>query len=256
LDRFIRGYGARFSTNGVLSDAYGWRWRHWPSVFKGEEKDQLVRVIKYLQANPNGRRAVLTMWDPDRDLYVGESTPSVPCNTQVYFRVSLGCRDEPNRLNITVTCRSNDLIWGAYGENAVVFSMLQEYVAANLGLVVGTYYQVSNDFHAYVALYDKLRAALREETPTDPYTNPAIVAPFPLVDDPTTWDMDLALFLEDPSANGFRNRWFHRVAKPLWWAHEAWKRKDWDTAFACVDQCLAADWQMAALQWLERRRAK
>ena len=78
--------------------------------------------------------------------------------------------------------------------------------------------------------------------------------PSKLVDGPTTWDMDLALFMEDPSSNGFRNRFFSRVAKPLWWAHVAWKQKKWDDAFACVEQCAASDWQRAAREWLERRK--
>jgi len=252
LNLFVHDYGERFTDNGIVAGAYGHRWRHWPTVF-GEEKDQLVRVIEYLRRNRDGRRAVLAMWDPDRDLYTGETTLDVPCNSHIYLWQSLGGRDEPNRLSMTVCCRSNDIIWGAYGENSVVFSVLQEYVAAHLGLAVGPLYQISNNFHAYVALYDKLRSALRESQPPDHYKNNQ-VAPYPLVLEPETWDMDLALFMEDPGSNGFRNRFFSRVAKPLFFSHEAWRRKDWDAAFACVDQCAASDWALAVRQWLERRR--
>jgi thymidylate synthase len=65
------------------------------------------------------------------------------CNLQVLFDAGLG------RLNMTVTNRSNDLIWGAYGANVVHFSFLHEYMAALTGLPVGCYYQVSNNLHIY-----------------------------------------------------------------------------------------------------------
>ena len=42
------------------------------------------------------------------------------------------------RLQMTVHCRSNDIIWGTYGANAVHFSILQEYVAARIGVDLGT----------------------------------------------------------------------------------------------------------------------
>jgi hypothetical protein len=54
-----------------------------------------------------------------------------------------------DKLNMTVFCRSNDMVLGAYGANAVHMSMLQELIAHALDTRVGTYWQVSHNFHAY-----------------------------------------------------------------------------------------------------------
>jgi thymidylate synthase len=53
-------------------------------------------------------------------------------------------------LDLTVLCRSNDVVWGAYGANAVHFSVLQEYLAGRIGVDVGVMYQFSNNYHGYV----------------------------------------------------------------------------------------------------------
>ena len=52
---------------------------------------------------------------------------------------------------MTVSNRSNDIIWGTFGANAVHMSMLHEYVASALMLHVGKYTQISDSFHAYTA---------------------------------------------------------------------------------------------------------
>lgn len=59
--------------------------------------------------------------------------------------------EQPRYLNMTVFNRSNDLIWGTLGANVVHFSVLQEYMAARLGVKVGVYNQVSNNLHVYTA---------------------------------------------------------------------------------------------------------
>jgi thymidylate synthase len=59
-------------------------------------------------------------------------------------------RMEPVRvLDIMVTNRSNDLLWGLLGANYVQFSMLQEYLAACIGVEVGKYHHMSNNLHVY-----------------------------------------------------------------------------------------------------------
>lgn len=264
LRKFIKTFD-RFSNDGItLSGSYGYRWRrHWQEGVitagghaKAAPIDQIERVVALLKAQPFSRRAVLTMFDPVTDLLTDESNKDVPCNLNVMFSVGYGKRDEPNRLHMTVTCRSNDSIWGCHGANAVHFSVLQEYVAARLGLMVGHYYQVSVNYHAYEDVYAKTaRGSLAPGAvrPTCPYVA-GEVQPYPLVANPDTWDRDLALFLEDPSAYGFDNPFFAQVAKPLWWAHAACKKRDWDGALEIAAQCRASDWRKAAEEWIVRRR--
>ena len=94
-----------------------------------------------LRADPDSRRAVLQIWDAEADL--GVPSKDIACNTQAMFKVRGG------QLNMLVSNRSNDIVWGCYGANAVQFSMLLEYMAARIGVAPGTYRQVSDSFHAY-----------------------------------------------------------------------------------------------------------
>lgn len=84
------------------------------------------------------------MWDGFTDLQKARAGgKDLPCNTAIYFD-PLG-----DDLNMTVSNRSNDLVWGAYGANVVHMSMIHSYVAHMVGKKVGTYYQESNNLHLY-----------------------------------------------------------------------------------------------------------
>lgn len=140
--------------------AYGHRWRRWFGW------DQIAHIIHELKRDPSTRRAVMSMWDAtghDADFLTGvRGGKDVPCNTHIYF----DCRG--GVLNMLVSCRSNDIIWGAYGANAVHMSILQEYVAHGIGMKVGTYTQMSNDLHLYTDKFPRdtinaLRASLVTE---------------------------------------------------------------------------------------------
>lgn len=146
---------ANFSDDGVtLNGAYGHRWRQAFGV------DQIALIIKELKANPQSRRVVLQMWDSRKDLEYGMTGGKDSCcNLMCKFAVVNG------KLNMTVMCRSNDMLLGGYGANAVHFSFLQEYIADCVGLDIGFYEQISLDAHLYTAeLYgDKLWNNVQEE---------------------------------------------------------------------------------------------
>lgn len=129
---------AEYGEGGIQWGAYGKRW----AVYFG--KNQIVGVINELLKNPNSRRAVIGMWDPCLDL--AHEGPDIPCNTHIYFDL------RGDVLNMTVCCRSNDMLWGAYGANVVHFSILQEVIAHELRVPVGVYRQFSNNFHIYTEL--------------------------------------------------------------------------------------------------------
>jgi hypothetical protein len=156
---------------------------------------------------------------------------------------------------MTVFQRSGDVIWGCLGANAVHMSFLMEYIASRLGLVVGTMTTVVDDFHAYRNVYDKLLVDMRTTAyeQISPYDT-RLVVPYPIVRNADTWDMDLEAFLADPSADDYDNPFFSAVARPLWFAHTAFRDKRIVAAVECLDWCQALDWRLAAIEWLQRRR--
>ena len=249
---------ATYSDDGVVFNAaYGYRWRqqfHLKTAH-GETSDQLSAIAQLLRADPDSRRAVLQIWDAEADL--GVSSKDLACNTQAMFKV----RDE--RLNMTVSNRSNDIIWGCYGANAVHFSMLLEYMAARIGVAPGHYRQMSDSYHAYHDTWPKIRD-IAERFSGDPYTQ-GEVSVHPLVADAGSFDAELERWIDsapdeldyqqwEAEQATWRNPYFMRVATPIHNSWFAYKRKDRAAANQWLDRCAATDWQRAAREWLQRRQ--
>jgi thymidylate synthase len=240
LEQFNSGYG-RYADDGVVHGAYGHRWRN------AFSQDQLPYIAGLLQRDPQSRQAVLQMWDCNEYDLTGPWKDR-PCNTHVYF----DCRGL--RLNMTVCCRSNDMLWGAYGANVVHFSILQEVLAAQVGVPVGIYRQVSNNFHVYTDLpmvkdyidNPPLRAY-------DPYET-GLVAPFPIMD--TKVINGLQGFLADCEdfcdGEQTRTQFLTEVATPLRDAYLA-RKAGHDTDLRAVPHC---DWKHGYELWLKNRSKK
>lgn len=130
---------AQYSDDGtnLRGTAYGHRWRNHFGF------DQLEKIIEGLKKDPTSRRYVMSMWDPKTDLVNCEESKDLACNLQVIFSPNNG------KLDMTVTNRSNDLIYGCLGSNVFHFSGLLEYVAWRAGMAVGSYYQFSTNLHIY-----------------------------------------------------------------------------------------------------------
>lgn len=259
--QFNTSFG-QFSDDGVtFNGAYGFRWRQHNGM------DQLRVIADRLRANPDDRRQVLSMWDPTIDLTVGHGSKDIPCNTHAYFT-----RRSSGELDMTVCCRSNDIIWGAYGANAVHFSFLLEYMAHRIGCPPGRYTQVSNNWHGYHKTLEPLKvladeAALSPGNATpqvrfSPYRDEELKL-FRLMDvgeDVERFDGELELFLDIGIVTGVRSPFLRRVAAPLRHAYSVFADRGnprrFQEAAAIVQQCQADDWRIATLAWLERRRVK
>lgn len=276
LTAFVKNM-ANFSDDGGKTQpgAYGHRWR-WHFGVHGEEdmgigmmptwtpRDQLAWAIKRLKADPNDRRVVIQMYDANVDQDAADNGGrDIPCNLMALPAVS-----PEGRLDLTVFNRSNDMVWGAYGANAVHFSVLQEFLAAAIGVPVGRYFQVSNNFHGYVATMGK--AALnwqwgmgpsfpgaRDLQPLpDPY-EAGTVLPTPMWDasfNLQEWDVDLEMFMEDPARVGIRSRFLRKVACPMVMAHRAWRKEGTAAAREVLQQMPEhCDWRAGAEVWLANR---
>lgn len=247
LDTWVRDFSDRFAepTNGGRQHgAYGYRWRKW---FGDEEPiDQLAMLIELLKKNPDDRRTVLTMWDPAADL--GASKRDIPCNTQAYFRVRQG-----KWLDLTVLCRSNDIIWGAYGANAVHMAFLMEYIAAMAGYLPGKYYQVSNNFHVYEGILQKMQVARGQSNLDRNLYRELAVDWEPLVGDPGDFDDDLAAVLSGQALTGGRQPFLDRTVAKAMTAHRAWRSGDREEALLLARDIHAPDWRIACVEWMSRR---
>lgn len=168
------------------------------------------------------------------------------CNDLIMLKVRDG------ELNMTVACRSNDAIWGAYGANAVQFSMLLEYIAQRAGYEVGVYRQVSDSLHVYVdnPQWEKLRYL----PPMPSKYDTLEVKPFPLGADHDLWDYELDQFLSDPFGDTqFTVPFFSEVVQPMaiaWRAHKEEKR-----GVEALSMRTNIDWLVAGREWMERRES-
>lgn len=265
LTRYAKQLAAYSDDGKTQNAAYGYRWRSAISRFE-EPRDQLTLIIEALKKNPKCRRQVLQIWDHDRDL--AKQTKDAACNVSATFQIGKDATfHEDDVLNMVVFCRSNDIIWGCYGANAVHFSFLLEYMATSIGVRVGTYTQISVNWHAYRNVYDKMFD--ERDLSLCPYEM-SDAHPYPLMSVPKhQWDEDVREFVTAdgklPRTTDFHDPFFRNVAYPIVNAHTVFKEgkahglsddKRFAVAIEAVEECAASDWRLACKEWLERRWLK
>jgi thymidylate synthase len=233
--------------------AYGHRLRH--------PIDQLKGVVEMLRERPDTRQAVLSIWNPSRDFRA--VTKDMPCNDMIMFGIRNGA------LDMTVCNRSNDVIWGAYGANAVQFSFIQEWVALSVGVRVGRYTQQSNSYHVYPTNPFWL-AVEQGYRPTGHVYNPYMEAeyqPKPLLMDATESEYFLndcstlnfsavvkeGQYLLEPTRGLYQSIYFQGVIAPVLRAYGAYKRKDYTGSLELLEDVAADDWKLAMKLWIVRR---
>lgn len=118
--------------DNIVNSNYGWQWNR---------NDQLKKCVDQLRKNPNTRQAWLTIFDgKEKDQYEFDT----PCTICIGFSV----HPKTNKLDMTVVMRSNDLVYG-FCNDQYCFSKLQELVAKELNLQVGSYTHFAHDLHIY-----------------------------------------------------------------------------------------------------------
>lgn len=269
-----------YSDDGeTFHGAYGHRWRHFGFIYgdePGDEADQLDQIVWMLRNNPSDRRVILQIWNAARDL--GTDSKDIPCNDMVKFEIgpvqSLDEGGFEDRLNMIVFNRSNDIVWGCYGANAVHFSVLQEYIAARVGVPVGWYEQVSTNFHAYEEKWHDYWPTTDVDPFRDPYRQTSGQNPLafvePLVTDPTSFDMECEMvvsharevphIISESLTEQMQNRFFHRVASPMMWSYACYRRGHLSDAIKIMETAILEsgeiDWLVAGEQWMRRRAAR
>jgi thymidylate synthase len=116
--------------NGDVNSNYGWQWKR---------NNQLLNVINILKTNKDTRQAAISIYDAkEMHTYYYDT----PCTYAVQFTII------DNKLNMAVLMRSNDL-WFGFCNDQYCFSKLQEHVASELKIEVGTYFHFASNLHIY-----------------------------------------------------------------------------------------------------------
>ncbi len=116
--------------DGNVNSNYGWQW---------ERKRQLNQMILKLKLDKDTRQAAISIYDgKEHDKYKTDT----PCTYAVQFTIL------NDKLNMCVVMRSNDL-WYGFCNDQYCFSELQQQVAEELNIPVGTYYHFAHNLHLY-----------------------------------------------------------------------------------------------------------
>jgi len=160
-----------FSDDGTSwRGGYGPRLRSWEAEIEGGTDyefvvDQLRLVESTLRQDPGTRQAVAAIWDPAVDWVTSKD---IPCTLNISFMA----RQQASRLDMLVTMRSNDIVWGYSGVNAPNWCALLQVMAAAVGMAPGTYTHVANNMHAYERHWPMVQALATEPTRARPLDRP------------------------------------------------------------------------------------
>jgi thymidylate synthase len=151
---------ADFSDDGrsIKGSCYG------KKLFGGAEGPSKWDLAKReLQQDPVSRRALVTIGDTIADLGCGGR--DIPCVSAIQFLLRRGA------LHCIAFMRSNDVIWGL-SYDLFLLTMLQERMACELGVRLGTYAHVAASMHIYDSFLP-----MAEEIIASPASEPAPAMP-------------------------------------------------------------------------------
>lgn len=119
--------------------------------------DQVKKAIEIFKKDPTRRSVVMHTWIPMRDLE--KFTPerkdtSSPCLVLVHPQLI------EDKLHFFVVMKTNDL-FNAWPGNAFAFTALQEYMAKEIGVEVGTYTHFSVAMQIYEDVFEQAKAIFK-----------------------------------------------------------------------------------------------
>ncbi len=159
--------------DGDLGRVYGVQWRHWRkliergvgtfkddfgNIFKRtgtvqvKEVDQLAQQINGIKQDPNGRRHILSAWNPGEL----EAMALPPCHCFAQFYVADG------KLSCQMYQRSCDMFLGV-PFNIASYSLLTHLIAQVCNLEVGEFVHVLGDAHIYLNHVEQVKEQLSRE---------------------------------------------------------------------------------------------
>lgn len=139
---------------GDLGPVYGYLWRSFGGNYPVRDGvDQIARVIREIQRNPNSRRLIVTGWDPRHS----ENVDLPPCHTLFQFKIEDG-----NILHCQLYQRSADAFLGV-PFNISSYALLIHMVAHACDLTVGDFIYTLGDYHIYKNHLEQVEELLSRE---------------------------------------------------------------------------------------------
>ncbi len=135
---------------GDLGPVYGYQWRFWPGP--NGPVDQLRDVLEGIRLNPDGRRHIVSAWNPG---YIDQMALP-PCHAFYQFYVADG------KLSCQLYQRSADIFLGV-PFNIASYALLIHMMAQDLGLGVGDFVHTLGDAHIYSNHMDQVQLQLSRE---------------------------------------------------------------------------------------------
>ena len=151
LRQFTKIWDDFSSLSGVVTAAYGWRWRN------AFGRDQIMELVNLLKHDPTSRQGVVLAWDPGEDGLGAKTKLNVPCPFGFTVNIIGG------RLNLHNLVRSNDMILG-FPHDVAGFALLQRIVAGDLNVKVGRYTHSVSHAHIYDIHYEAARELINRRS--------------------------------------------------------------------------------------------
>lgn len=146
---------ARFDRGeGDLGPVYGYLWRSFGGTYpQMNGVDQIARLIREIETNPNSRRLIVTGWNPE----TCDEVALPPCHTLFQFKIESG-----KILHCHLYQRSADAFLGV-PFNISSYALLTHLVAHVCGLEVGDFIHTFGDLHIYSNHLEQVEELLSRE---------------------------------------------------------------------------------------------
>ena len=139
---------------GDLGPIYGYLWRSFGGNYPERDGvDQIARLVREIEHNPNSRRLIVSGWDPRE----ADNVDLPPCHTLFQFKVENG-----STLHCQLYQRSADAFLGV-PFNISSYALLIHMVAHSCGLSVGDFIYTLGDYHIYKNHLEQVQELLSRE---------------------------------------------------------------------------------------------
>ncbi len=160
---------ARFGRDeGDLGPVYGYLWRSFGGEYpQMNGVDQIARLMREIETNPNSRRLIVTGWNPE----TCDDVALPPCHTLFQFKIESpatnpqsAIRDPQSKgiLHCQLYQRSADAFLGV-PFNISSYALLTHLVAHVCDLEVGDFIHTFGDLHIYSNHLDQVNELLSRE---------------------------------------------------------------------------------------------